>query len=113
MKVESPTISTYRSDAIEPVARHELIMTGELAVLYGMTIISEAYRHPEHKVLNQGEFVVVADAQMHGAYSDRGGVDSQPTDGVVERVMGRGWLLSESFSLAIANTRSVAIGNRV
>ena len=51
-------------NAIEPVARHELVMTGELAVLYGMTLISEAYRHPEHKVLNQGEFLVVSDPLM-------------------------------------------------
>jgi len=99
--------------AIEPVARHELIMTGELAILYGMTIISEAYRHPEHKVLNQGEFVVVSDAQTHGAYSDRGGVDSQPIDTTVEHVLGRGWVLAESFSLAVANARSAAIGVRV
>lgn len=99
--------------AIEPVARHELIMTGELAILYGMTIISEAYRHPEHKVLNPGEFVVVSDPLTHGAYSDRGGVDSQPIDTTVEHVLGRGWVLAESFSLALANARSVAIGLRV
>lgn len=99
--------------AIEPVARHELVMTGELAILYGMTLLSEAYRHPEHKVLNQGEFIVVSDPAFHGAYSDRGGVDSQPTDGVSERMMGRGWLLSESISMVIANSRSVSIGRRI
>jgi hypothetical protein len=99
--------------AIEPVSRHELIMTGELAVLYGMTIISEAYRHPEHKVLNQGEFVVVSDPLTHGAYSDRGGIDSQPIDTTTEHVLGRGWVLAESFSLAIANSRSAAVGIRV
>jgi hypothetical protein len=99
--------------AIEPVSRHELIMTGELATMYGMTIISEAYRHPEHKVLNQGEFVVVSDPQFHGAYSDRGGVDSQPIDGTTERIMGRGWLLSESVAMTIANSRSVAVGQRI
>jgi hypothetical protein len=99
--------------AIEPVARHELVMTGELAVLYGMTLISEAYRHPEHKTLDQGEFVVVSDPAFHGAYSDRGGVDSQPIDGTTEKMIGRGWLLSESMSQVIANTRSVSFGKRV
>lgn len=99
--------------AIEPVARHELVMTGELAVLYGMTLISEAYRHPEHKVLDQGEFVVVSDPLFHGAYSDRGGVDSAPIDGVSERMIGKGWLLSESMAMAIANTRSVAVATRI
>lgn len=99
--------------AIEPVARHELVMTGQLGVLYGMTIISEAYRHPEHKVLSVGEFAIISDPLTHGAYSDRGGVDSVPTDGVTEKIAGRGWLLSESISFAVANSRSVAFGLRV
>lgn len=99
--------------AIEPVARHELIMTGELAVLYGMTLISEAYRHPEHKVLSEGEFIIVSDPLTHGAYADRGGIDSAPLDAVSDNIIGRGWLLSESFTAAIANTRSVACGRRV
>ena len=98
--------------AIEPVARHELIMTGELAVLYGMTIVSDAYRHPEHKVLNQGEFYVIADPVTHGQYTDRGGVEAQPTDGVTEGIAGRGWWLFESVSFVLGNARSVAKGIR-
>lgn len=98
--------------AIEPVARHELVMTGELGVLYGMTLISEDYRHPEHKVLSQGEFMIVSDPAYHGAYSDRGGIDSQPIDTVNERIVGRGWLIHESMAMAVANTRSVAFGVR-
>ena len=98
--------------AIEPVARHELVMTGELGVLYGMTLISEDYRHPEHKVLSEGEFMIVSDPVFHGAYSDRGGIDSQPIDTVNERIVGRGWLIHESMAMAVANTRSVAFGRR-
>ena len=99
--------------AIEPVARHELVMTGQMGVLYGMTLISEAYRHPEHKVLSVGEFAVVSDPLTHGAYSDRGGVDSVPIDGVTEKIAGRGWLLSESVAFAVANSRSIAWARRV
>lgn len=99
--------------AIEPVARHELVMTGELAVLYGMTLISEAYRHPEHKTLDEGEFAIVSDPAFHGAYSDRGGVDSQPIDGSTEKIIGKGWLLNESISMTVANSRSVALGRRL
>lgn len=98
--------------AIEPVARHELVMTGELGVLYGMTLISEDYRHPEHKVLSQGEFIIYSDPAFHGAYSDRGGIDSQPIDTLNERIVGRGWLVHESMAMAVANTRSVAFGIR-
>ncbi len=99
--------------AIEPVARHELIMTGELAVLYGMAITSDAYRHPEHRVLSQGEFFAISDATTHGQYTDRGGIDTEITTTATEKTAGRGWVMTESFSGVIANTRSVAKGFRV
>ena len=97
--------------AIEPVARHELVMTGELGVLYGMTLISEDYRHPEHKVFSQGEFAIYSDPAFHGAYSDRGGIDSQPISSLEEKIIGRGWLISEAIAIAVANTRSVVFGS--
>lgn len=99
--------------AIDPVARHELLLTGELAVMYGMTITSDAYRHPEHKVLNKGEFFVIADALNHGAYSDRGGLMSTTTDISVEGLPGKGWVLHEQLAVSIANSRSIAKGIRL
>jgi hypothetical protein len=99
--------------AIEPVARHELIMTGELAVLYGMAITSDAYRHPEHRVLAQGEFYAISDPTTHGQYTDRGGIDTEILTGATEKMAGRGWWMFESFSLVIGNSRSVSKGIRV
>ena len=99
--------------AIDPVARHELLLTGEIGVMYGMTITSDAYRHPEHRVLAQGEFFVVSDSLNHGAYMDRGGIQSQPIDITTEGVPGRGWVLHGSLALAIANSRSIAKGLRL
>ncbi len=99
--------------AIDPVARHELLLTGELAVMYGMTITSDAYRHPEHKVLNQGEFFVISESLNHGAYSDRGGLLSSPTNIVNEKIPGKGWVIHEEIAISVANSRSVAKGIRV
>ena len=99
--------------AIDPVARHELLLTGELGVMYGQTITSDAYRHPEHKVLGQGEFYVISDALNHGAYSDRGGLQSVPTDISVEKIPGRGFVVHESMAVSVANSRSVAKGIRI
>jgi hypothetical protein len=98
--------------AIEPVARHELIMTGELAVLYGMAITSDAYRHPEHRVLTQGEFYAISDPVTHGQYTDRGGIETEVLNGSTEKIAGKGWWMYESYSLVIANSRSVAKGVR-
>lgn len=99
--------------AIDPVARHELLLTGELGVMYGMTITSDAFRHTEHKVLSQGEFYVVSDALNHGAYSDRGGLQSVPTDISIEKIPGRGFVVHESLAVAVANSRSIAKGIRI
>jgi hypothetical protein len=99
-------------EAIDPVARHELLLTGELAVMYGMTITSDAYRHPEHKVLNQGEFFVISEALNHGGYSDRGGINSNPIDIVNEKIPGKGWVIHEEIAISVANSRSVAKGFR-
>lgn len=99
--------------AIDPVARHELLLTGELGTIYGMTVTSDAYRHAEHKVLNAGEFFVISDALHHGAYSDRGGLKSQPIDSTVEHAIGRGFLIYESLAVSVSNSRSVAKGIRL
>lgn len=94
--------------AIDPVARHELLLTGELGTLYGMSLVSDATRHPEHKVLNRGEFFVFADDINFGAYSDRDGIDSMPINITTEQIPGRGWVLTETLAIALANSRAVA-----
>ncbi len=98
--------------AIEPVSRHELIMTGELATLYGMSITTDGYRHQEHRVLSAGEFFVISDPVTHGVYTDRGGIDTEVLTPATEKIPGRGWYMHESYSSVIANARSVAKGIR-
>lgn len=94
--------------AIDQVSKYEVLMTGELGTMYGMTIISDAYRHPQHKVFDKGEIFIVGDAVNHGQYTDRGGITSQPIDISTEKVAGRGWVFTELLSMVVANSRSVA-----
>jgi len=97
---------------IDQVSKYDLLMTGMLGEMYGMTIVSDAYRHPEQKVLNQGELFAIGDPVNHGQYTDRGGITSQPTDITTEKIPGRGWAFSELMSMVVANPRSVAYGIR-
>lgn len=97
---------------IDPVSKHELLLTGQLGTILGMTIFSDAYRHPQHKVLSAGDLIIFGSAENLGQYTDRGGVDSQPIDSAIEGVPGRGWMLQETLSMIIANARAVAFGNR-
>lgn len=93
---------------IDQVSKYELLTTGVLGEMFGMTIVSDAYRHPEQKVLSQGEIYAIGDPINHGQYTDRGGVTSVPTDISTERVPGRGWAMSILESQVLANPRSVA-----
>lgn len=97
---------------IDPVSKHELLLTGQLGQILGMTVLTDAFRHPQHKVLNRGEFFVVGDELNHGIYTDRGGVTSVPIDVSTEFVPGRGWAFAELMSMTIANSRSVAKARR-
>lgn len=99
--------------AIDPVSKFELLQTGYLGRILGMDVISDAFRMPQHKVLSRGEMYIVGAPVNHGAYTDRGGIDSLPLDGSQESVPGRGWFMSQSMSQAITNVRSVARGRRV
>ena len=94
--------------ALEPVSKYELIMTGRIATLLGVTMITDGFRDPTQRVLNQGELYCVAQPDYHGVYTTRGGVQSEPTTGANQGNTDKGWLLSEPFSFVMANVRSVS-----
>lgn len=97
---------------IDPVSKHELLLTGYLGQILGMGILTDGFRHPTHHVLNQGDIFAVGQPIYHGAYTDRGGIESLPIDAAITGIPGRGWQMDESLSLVVANVRSVAYGNR-
>ncbi len=105
--------NTEFHSALSPIARHELLLSGELATMWGMTVTSDAYRHEQHRVLNAGEMYVVSDSVNHGAYADRDSLQSAPIGIETEGIPGRGWVLTQSWSSFIANVRSVAKGIRI
>ncbi len=98
--------------ALDPITKYELLLTGRIATINGMEIMTDAFRDPMQKVLEAGEIYVVSDPQYHGVYTNRGGIVSTPTDGANSGNTDKGWLLSGLYSLTIGNTRSVAKGIR-
>lgn len=97
---------------LEPVAKHELVLTGKLGTILGMQMRSEAFRHPEHKVLNAGELFVFGAPEFLGQYTDRGGIETTPIDQGTDNVAGRGWAMNSLMSIILANHRAVAVANR-
>lgn len=98
--------------ALDPVSKYDLLLTGKLATVHGMELLTDAFRDPNQKVLEAGEIYVLSEPEYHGVYTNRGGIISTPTDGANQGNTDKGWLLSEFLSLTIANTRSYAKGIR-
>lgn len=101
------------SALIDPASKFELLNTGVLGRMLGMEIVSDGFRHPQHRVLSQGEQYILGNPENLGQYTDRGGIDSLPLDGATEGVAGRGWMLNSYVSVLVANARAVAKGTRI
>lgn len=97
------------SNWFDPVSRYEIVTTGNLGRLMGMSVRSDAYREPLLRVLNKGEIFVTAAPEYTGAITDRGPIQSKevPTNRAA-----RGWFLWELISLTLHNPRAVAKGYR-
>jgi hypothetical protein len=98
---------------LDPITKYDLAMNGQVGTLVGLTLITDAFRQPNQKVLAPGEIYIISHPENHAAYSTRGGIRSTPTSGANQGNSTRGWFLSEPFSFLIANQRSVCKGKRI
>lgn len=85
----------------------ELIQTGNIGNVYGLEVITDQFRHQQHKVLGRGEMYVVSSPEQHGVYSDRDGIEARPIDETTERIPGRGWTMNQLTAMSIINARTV------
>jgi len=79
-----------------------------------MSTLTDAYREPQIKVLNQGELYITTSPEYHGAYTDRGPLSTVEINHAAlgDNVPARGWSFSELISMIILNNRSVVKGIR-
>lgn len=96
----------------DPISKHELVLSGSLGSLMGADLITDAFRLPELKVLDPGQIFAVGAPQTHGTIMQRGDLGSHPVDSYNVGEPKRGWFLSEMISLTIANSKSIARGQR-
>jgi len=110
--VMNDLLGTNFSNWFDPVSQYEIVNTGNLGSLLGMSIITDAYRTAPLKVLDQGDVYVVSAPEYHGGFADRGPVESTELDGAYEGVNARGWYLVETIAMLVHNARSVVKGKR-
>ena len=95
----------------DPVTQYEIVMSGQLGTLSGMTITTDAYREPMLKVFNRGEFYITSTPEYHGGYTDRGPLQSKAKDSTGEGMgPARGWYMFELMSMVMHNARSFVKG---
>jgi hypothetical protein len=98
--------------AFEPVANHEDVLAGFMGHIFGMDAYTDAYRHPEHKVLQPGKTFIFGDSKAVGQYTDRGGYQSQAIDrGTQTGADGRGAFFSQSTTMVLKNAKAISFGN--
>ena len=98
----------------DPVSQYEIVQTGVIGRVLGLTLISDAYRVPQLRVFNQGEMYLVSRPEYHGAYTDRGPVTAQEINAAAngQAVPARGWYLWEQMSMVSPNARSIVKATR-
>jgi hypothetical protein len=104
---------TAFASQMDPVSKYEIQTTGYLGSLLGLDLVTDAYRNPQLKVLQQGEMYMVGAMDNHGAYTSRGPVQSIEVNNYDKGEPARGWYLFEELSMCTFNPRSVVRGLRV
>jgi hypothetical protein len=91
---------------------YQILETGMLGQIAGLTVITDATRVTTQKVLNAGEAYVIGNPEFHGAYSDRSGLSvTEYNPAMTENgKTGKGWLNHEILSMIVSNGRSVVKG---
>lgn len=108
------TTNTTFGTFYDPVTQYEVVQTGYLGRLLGMTLVTDAYRVPQQKVLNAGDIYLLTRPEYLGAYTDRGPVTANEVNASASGhgVPARGWHLYETMTMTVANSRGVVYANR-
>jgi hypothetical protein len=107
------TSSTAFGGLFDPVTQLEVVMSGRIGTILGMEIITDAYRAPELKVLNEGELFVTSTPEYFATYTDRGPLETAEVDRlVIDGTPARGWTFIEQMTMTLHNPRGVARGVR-
>ncbi|MDE1905435.1 MAG: hypothetical protein KGH75_03165 [Rhodospirillales bacterium] len=103
------TTNTTFGTFYDPVSQYEVVQTGFIGRILGISLITDAYRVPQQKVLSAGDIYLLTSPEFLGAYTDRGPVVANEVNASASGhgVPARGWHLFETMSMTVANSRGV------
>lgn len=91
----------------DPVTRHELILTGELGSMLGVTLYTDAFLEAPQRVLSAGQLYFFAAPANLGQLLVRVPLRSQPLDFGLIGKPAKGWNFVESIAPIIGNAGGV------
>jgi hypothetical protein len=96
-----------------PIEKHEIVLSGRLGTLMGMDIVTDGFRIPNLKVLNQGTLFVFGVPDTLGELGQYGQMTATAVDRKQIGEAKRGWFLQNILDMTIANTRAVVKAQRI
>ncbi len=97
----------------DPVTKWELIQEGYLGNIIGCTMVTDAFRQPNLRVLNDGETYTIGAPINHGVLTVRGSILVEPINTFNQGKSAKGWFINQIMSMVIGNSISIARGNRI
>jgi len=107
------TADTEFSTFLDPVSKHEIVLTGYLGNIMGTQIHTDGYRYDTLKVLNDGEVYFVGAPQTLGARTVRKELSSAVINLYNLGRPERGFLLEAIEGMILTNPRALVKGNRI
>lgn len=99
--------------AYDPVTKWEILQTGYLGSLYGVSLISDTFRQDLLRVIKTGEVFMVGAPTYHGVLTTRENPTIDPVNMSVVGIAKRGWFFDQITSINVMNSMSVARGVRI
>lgn len=106
-------VGTEFMNFYDPISRYEMIQTGSIGAFMGSNFITDGFREPNLRVLNDGEVYATSSPEYTGAYTDRGPIQSSPQDSYADGVAARGWYMFEHISAVLGNAKAVSKAKRM
>lgn len=106
--VAEPEFQNWYSE----IEKHELVLEGNLGQLAGMNIITDGYRIPTLKVLEQGQVYMFGIPETLGQIAQRGPLSVQSISKANDGIPKRGWFFQTIESISVVNARAIVRGQR-
>lgn len=94
------------------IAKHEILLQGSLGTLSGMQVITDGFRIPTLKVLEEGSVYMFGAPKTLGAFGQVGDLSVKATDHAVNGKPTVGWYITSIEGMALVNARAVVKGRR-